>query len=248
MSEMGTQLFDAVVGELPPSTVDVDDIVRAEKRRSAVRTTGIASAAVALSITAGLGLTMGGGPGASSPPPATQAAPPGSATSPTRDTRFALVADSPESAAATAKRLRAALGYAIKKEAPGATWLAGAPPKIFFKTTEPAGVDIFTGSDTLAYRGRKGTVWLGISIARPVADGPDAGQVFDPFACPADATCVPGKAPNGARTLVMTSRDGTVDARVGLSGKRWLDVSAASVLTAEQVLAAATNLASQIKS
>lgn len=261
---MGTQLFDEVVGELPPSAVDVNDIIRSEKRRSSVRATGIASAVVALSITAGLVLTMGGGPGASSPPAATQTAtgtPSGSGTHGGSGARFALVADTAETAAATAKRLGIALDGAISKEAPGTKWLTGSVPKIAYKTTQPAGVDMFSGDGAMAYHGRKGTVALSILLLRPSAEGPDAGKAIDPLACQPGAKCVEGRSPAGARTMIVTN-GGVVEAKVDLSGKRWLTISvaneagadgdgpaqAATPLTAAQALAVATNLAGQIKS
>jgi hypothetical protein len=199
---MGTQLFDEVVGGLPPSTVDVNDIVRSERRRSPVRVTGIASAVVALSVAAGLGLTMGGGPGASSPPAGTRAATGdqgGSGTASASGTPFALVADNPETAAATAKRLQFALDAAVSKAAPGTKWLTGTAPKVSYKTTEPEGVDMFSGDGGVAYRGREGTVQLSILLLRPPADGPNKGKTIDPFACQSGAKCVDGKSPTAGR-------------------------------------------------
>src|SRR5258705_10764271 len=101
---MSTQLFDQVVGELPPSTVDVAGIVTREKGRSAVRrVTGLATVAVTLSVITALGLSMTGGTGVSSLPSVAGGASAPDSTAP--DTRFVLVANSEESAAATAKRL-----------------------------------------------------------------------------------------------------------------------------------------------
>jgi hypothetical protein len=248
---MGTQLFDEVVGELPPSTVNVDDIVRREKRRGAVRrTTGIVAAVVTLSVTTGLGLTIGGGTGTSSPPVASAATP---------ETRFALVADNAETATATAKRLQLALDGAVRRQAPGATWLTGEPPAISFKTTRER-IDMFTGEGNVAYDGRKGGLHLGISLIRPIADGPNAGKTIDPLTCAADAKCVEGKAPNGAQTA-LTLLDGTVIGRVGLPDNRLLQITvsneigpdgagqaqAATPLTGDQALAVAIDLASQVR-
>jgi len=272
---MGTQLFDEVVGELPTSTVDVDGIVRREKRRGATRrVAGLATAVVALSVTTALGLTMTGGTGASSPPSAAGGAS-GGATSAAPDTRFALVADSKESAAATAKRLSYALDAAFRKEAPGAKWIfepgvpgetgPSSPPKLSYKTLQkPRSVDIFAGDSGVLNKGNKGSLFLQTS---PTVIKDEKGEVhrYSMECSPKAPKCVEGTAPNGAKTRLSTFDYGdgifSYNADVILPDERVLAIQSsndfgpdgspaaqrAMPLTGDQVLAIAIDVASQIK-
>ena len=272
---MGTQLFDEVVGELPMSTVDVDGIVQKEKRRGATRrVAGLAAAVVALSVTTTLGLTMTGGTGASSPPSAAGGA--SGATSAAPDTRFALVADSKESAAATAKRLSEALDAAFKKEAPGAKWIfepgvAGetgpnTPPQLSYKTVQrPKSVDLFAGGSGVLNNGNKGYLFLQIG---PTDLKSEDGKVlrFSMECSPKVPKCVRGTAPNGAETRLSTIDygDGMLSyyATVTLPDQRALTIYAGNEfgpdgspaaqrempLTDDQTLAMAIDVASQVKS
>lgn len=262
---MSKQLFDELLGELPPSTVDVAAIVRREKRRhTALRVTSVATALVALSVTAAVGLTMAGGTGTSSPPQA------GGETTPsvTVDTRFALVADSEESIEATARRLSERLEAALKKEAPDLKWIFepnipgekgpdGQPMELGYK--EGKGVkkaqEMFAGTSGFRVGERKGSMHFAILNS-------EGATVQCPPTIP---TCVDGTAPNGAKTSMLTFDygDGVIEhsARVELADGRILTLSQTNdfgvdgagaaqpgtPLTGEQTLAVATDVASQIK-
>lgn len=254
---MGAQLFDEVIGDLPPSGVDIEGIVRREKRRRAARrATGLATAVVALSVTGALGLTMASGTGASSPP----AAGPSASTS-VPDTRFALVADSAESAAGTAKRLSEALDVALQKAAPGAEWIFepgvagetgpdGQVPKLAYKVRKN-GQEMFAGDSGVQKDGRRGSLYLGIFPAGTLDCPPKGPQ------------CVAGTTPGGAKTTLVTV-DGDVvvyHANVELPDKRVLTIIHSNdfgpdgagaaqpdtPLTSEQTMAIAIDVASHIK-
>jgi len=222
---MGTQLFDEVIGVLPPSTVDVAGIVRREKRRGMLRTiTGAATATVALSVAVAIGLSGTGG--AKSPPSATGSAlasdgPPATGV-PAPDTRFRLVADSAESAAATAKRLSKALDASVRKEVPGSKWIF--EPDYVGEPKRPDGQlpdldakvrkgrpgqsgQMFAGVSGVRNDGRKGSFHLIVVIDEAPEDGPSTP--VDPGACGADtgSTCTEGTAPNGAWTRLVTMAD-----------------------------------------
>jgi hypothetical protein len=198
--------------------VDVAGLVRREKRRGAVRRTALlATAVVALSGAAGLGLTMAGGTGASSPPVAMVS--PSPAVSPP-DLRFRLVADTADSAKATAARLAKAFDGAFRKEAPGARWIYepdypgetgpdDRPPSVAVKVRHgvpsPAGEMFFSGSGVLN-EGRKGGLHLSVVIF-PGPDEVRAGTAYrDPMTCPKEQVeCTEGTTPTGAKTVVWTN-------------------------------------------
>ncbi len=213
---MGTQLFDQLIGDVPPSTVDVAGIVRREKRRSAARrVTGVAAAVVTLSVTTAIGLSMTTSTGASSPPLAGGAAATGAVTP---DTRFALVSLTEESAAVSAKRLGAALDAAFRKEAPGATWIfdpelpgetgpAGRPPKLSYHVVDRSGKkseELFSGSSGVLNEGRKGRLHLGVNATEGL--GEDGAPQRDAGTCPPAGSqeCKQGTAPHGAKTIFLT--------------------------------------------
>ena len=144
---MRKNLFDEVVGEMPPSTVNTGEIVRREKRRKAIRAVSFATALVAVSVGAGLTISgMGGTPARSAasafhtaPSPAASAsrtAPPTCASrlkagpggrscqsTQTATNRFAIAAYDDRSAAATAKQLSTVFDDALHQEAPDASWI-----------------------------------------------------------------------------------------------------------------------------
>jgi hypothetical protein len=273
---MGTQLFDQVIGELPPSTVDVTGIVRQEKRRRARQVTGVATAVVALSVASALGLSMTGGPGASSPPAAvgTGTASAG-ATAP--DTRFALVAVTEETAAASAKRLSEALGDALRRQAPGARWIAepgveardtpdGRPPILNYHAgkDERTAHELFNGGQGLLNQGRKGSLHLGVEPS--VGVGEDGRPRHNSLECTPSPgrTCTVTKAPSGAKMLFESWGDGgalTICYDMALPDGRILrilvsntfgaqgggPVQKATPLTADQLKAITIDVASRIK-
>jgi len=272
---MGTQLFDQLIGDLPPSSVDVAAIVRREKRRSRTRWfTGVATAVVALSVTTAIGLSMTSSTGTSSPPSAAGGSSPAGTTA---DTRFALVAYSEESAAASAKRLGAALDAAFRKEAPGATWIFdpevpgqtgpdGQPPKLSYKVVDGASKksqELFSGDSGVLNEGRKGSLHLGVNAIDGL--GEDGTPQRKAGTCPPSGLpCKAGTAPNGAPTIVLSKAfdAGRVyTAEVALPDGRALRISVnntfgaggdgaarqATPLTGAQALAIAVEVASHIK-
>jgi len=273
---MGTQLFDQLIGDVPPSSVDVAAIVRREKRRSTTRWfTGAATAVVALSVTTAIGLSMTSSTGTSSPPSAAGGSSPAGTTTP--DTRFALVAYSEESAAASAKRLGAALDAAFRKEAPGATWIFdpevpgqtgpdGQPPKLSYKVVDGASKksqELFSGGSGVLNEGRKGSLHLGVNAIDGL--GEDGTPQRKAGTCPPSGIeCKAGTAPNGAPTIVLSKAfdEGRVyTAEVALPDGRALRITVnntfgaggdgaarqATPLTSAQALAIAVEVASHIK-
>jgi hypothetical protein len=239
--EMGTQLFDQVIGEAPPSTVDVVGIVRRENRRGAVRrVVSVATAAVSLSVFTAIGLGLTGGTGASSPP--SVAGRDATSASAAPDVRFALVAQNQESASASAKRLSAALDAAFRKEAPGAAWIFsperpgqtgpdGVPPKLSYRVVgEAKGVpeELFHGDSGVLNDGRKGSLHLGVNATDGAGEnGTTVGRALK---CPRSGPgkCTSGKAPSGARTIFLASTYGDVHVDtcvVGLPDGRSLSIT-----------------------
>ncbi|MFC5006772.1 hypothetical protein ACFPIJ_54300 [Dactylosporangium cerinum] len=231
--------------------------------------------AVTLSVITALGLSMTGGTGVSSLPSVAGGASAPDSTAP--DTRFVLVANSEESAAATAKRLSEALDAAFRKEAPGAKWIFepsgphetgpdGQPPKLLYKGAKdaPKSLEMFAGDGGVLNRGRKGHLHLGIFPGKGVSDDP-ANQDGSVTCSPTAQECKEGTAPNGAKTTLLTiSDDGGVGeyvAAVGLPDGRILKIANTKAfgvegagaaqdgppLTSDQVMGIAINVASQIK-
>ena len=274
---MGTQLFDQLIGDVPPSSVDVAAIVRREKRRSTTRWfTGAATAVVALSVTTAIGLSMTSSTGTSSPPSAAGGSSPAGTTTP--DTRFALVAHNKDSAAASAKRLGAALDAAFRKEAPGARWIFNPevpgqtgpddqPPKLSYVVVDGASKksqELFHGDSGVLNEGRKGMLRLGVNAIDGL--GEDGTPQRKAGTCPPSGDeCKAGTAPNGAPTIVLSRAfDNKVRvyiAEVALPDGRALRITVnnnfgaqgddvarqATPLTSAQALAIAVDVASHIK-
>jgi hypothetical protein len=238
---MGTQLFDEVIGDVPPSTVDVAGIVRREQRRGALRrVAGVATATVSLSVATAIGLGLTGGTGASSPPSAVGNG--GAAGTGVPDVRFALVAQNQETASASAKRLSAALDTAFHKEAPTARWIFnperpgqtgpdGVPPALSYRVVNAAkGVpeELFHGDSGVLDNGRRGNLHLGVNATGgPGEDGTTVGRTL---ICPSSGQrkCTAGKAPSGARMIFLTSISGGVRVEtciVGLPDRRTLSIT-----------------------
>ncbi|MGA4683878.1 hypothetical protein [Micromonospora sp. AB353] len=99
------QIFDAAIGDAPPTTVDVDALVAREGRRRRRRLSVYASATAVLALALGVGVVVQ--PGASGGP---APAPPAASATATRS--------EPE-------RLRAAMLAALHREAPDLRWVQG---------------------------------------------------------------------------------------------------------------------------
>lgn len=138
---MTQQLFDEIADDLSPSTIDVDRIIRREKRvRATRRTSGLLTGVIALTGVLAAGATIGAAP---APDGAVRATGPASAVP---QDGFRLVFSTKEEAAATAKRLSDAFDKALHQAEPDAHWIYavsyatevearpdGQPPEINFR-------------------------------------------------------------------------------------------------------------------
>lgn len=167
-----------------------------------VATAGVAAAVVALLTVAPIDRPSGG----TVQPSAAVVSP-----SPPEDFTFRLVADSVDSAQATATQLSQALDRALKKEAPGARWIFkrdnagqtpgpdGQPPQLHVKASDGAkkSEEMFSGGTGVLHEGRRGALHLLIFTSV----GSDRGIV----SCPADsAGCIEVPGPNGGKAVVQT--------------------------------------------
>jgi hypothetical protein len=150
---MTQQLFDEVIGEKPPSTVDVGLIVRKEKRAAATRRfAGITAGVMAFAAVATVGVSLR--------QPSWQADPrraqPGIAAT-SEGVKFQLVYSTAESADATAKRLTDELVAAVRQAAPSATWLTPANVRYTEKEPDLDGT-LFYGGGNVQFDGREGSL------------------------------------------------------------------------------------------
>jgi hypothetical protein len=265
---MSKQLFDELVAEMPPSTVDSFAIVRRERRRRVIRVVSFASGVVALTLAAGL--TMIGTDTSARPSaalPGSSAAPPTQA-----DDRFVLAAFDDQSAAASAQQLRKVWDASFHKQAPGAHWVFvpqfakaapgpdGQPPNLYSKVPQDAKTgQLFTGIGGIVNDGQKGYLRLVVISTLGKTPAPSL------LTCHADMPhCTQGTGPDGEGTVLWTDSgnsatftDYTVN--VGLPGGRVLQMSTGNAwggapaaqpgtpLTGKQLLAIATDIASHIK-
>jgi hypothetical protein len=195
---MSKELFEAVVGTPPPSTVDIAAIIRRRRRVRAARRLGLVMAPVAVSgvVTAAVLVAGGGGTGApvhtGQPPLATSSAP------------------APE---LTAERLRAALAEAVAAVVPDARWLPDGQPPVLEPPpparTHPSAIvacdafgctvaapsappttDVsFSGSADLERGGSTVLAMVGIHTSRSLLDCDDASF--------ANSSCTVGSSPHG---------------------------------------------------
>ncbi|WP_144123195.1 hypothetical protein [Catellatospora sichuanensis] len=175
---MTQQLFDDVIGEVPAPGVDVDRIIRRERRGTAARRlAGVTTGALAL-LAAGV-VALGSGawqvdPSTPVAVPVTGA--PGTAE-PSPVNGFRLVYSTPEEAAATADRLAEEFDKAVLAVAPNLVWVWGGEPVVRFK---PKGeiTDVtqllFSGGGDVSIGQRVGNLYLQVS---PVGYGPSGGPV-----------------------------------------------------------------------
>jgi hypothetical protein len=176
---MSQQLFDDLTADAPPSTVDVPSIIRREKRRRTVVRAGLPAAAVLAVASAIAVLASGSGP---VPGPLAVTAPPSTGSAAAAPVPgFRLVASDQATTMATAETLRAALGAAVQRAAPGATWLAqgltktvtpnGQPPRIFGDDLKSPTDQMFSGTTGISLDGRRGTLSLNIVSINPCTGG-----------------------------------------------------------------------------
>ncbi|MCP2326943.1 hypothetical protein HDA40_005450 [Hamadaea flava] len=117
---MNQQLFDQRLGTPPPSTIDLDDIIAQQRRRSVLRRTaalGSAAFASIVAITIAVSLAAGPGPGRSPSPLAAEVSASSSAAG------FVLRVATAEQRQQSLDALQAALESALASTAPGVTWV-----------------------------------------------------------------------------------------------------------------------------
>lgn len=240
---MTQQLFEDLTADAPPSTVDVAGIVRREKRRRSLVRGGVPVAAVAVVATAYAVIN----PAAPAPPVAAE---PAASLAPATTTApgFRLVASDQQAKAATAASLRTALDDAVRKTAPGATWLAqgdpaystlnGQPPLITGDGVQRTQDQMFFGGTGIGLDGRRGTIRLSIIAVDPCNGGTFSKCGADPkhdltpdtfLKCsPSPEKCTESKGTDGRRRRVRTttSKAGFVgnEATVELADKRALQI------------------------
>ncbi|WP_155369111.1 hypothetical protein [Catellatospora vulcania] len=196
---MTQQLFDEVIGEVPAPAVDVDGIVRRERRGAAARRFGVVSTG-GLALLAVGALVLGLGLGASPTPiavPATSDVP----GAPVAAGGFRLMYGTPEEAAETAERLSQELDRAVLAAAPDRQWLSfptapgdpqqpdGQPMQVKFvdkPLMEGGELEVFAGRSGIAAGGRKGSLSLhivpvvagGLREPLPTQDVPQPGFAY----------------------------------------------------------------------
>ncbi|GAA2388355.1 hypothetical protein Cme02nite_23360 [Catellatospora methionotrophica] len=178
---MTRQLFDEVIGEVPAPAVDVDRIIRRERRGAAARRFGLASTG-GLALLAVGALVLGQGL-AGAPTPTT--VPATSDATPAVTDGFRLVYATPEEAAQSARRISAELDRAVLAAAPDRQWLFfpsapgdpqqpdGKPPVVRFVDKPVANgeeLQLFAGRSGIASGGRKGS--LSLYVAPHAVGGP----------------------------------------------------------------------------
>ena len=173
------QLFDDLTADAPPSTVDLPGIIRRERRRRTAVRAGVPAVAI-LAVAAAVAVLAPGGGSAPAPSVATGPPPaPSAVAAPVPG--FRLVANDRATTAATANTLRAALAAAVRRAAPGSTWLAqgltkfatpdGQPPRIVGDDLTNPTDQMFTGTTGIALDGRRGTLSLNIISIDPCTGG-----------------------------------------------------------------------------
>lgn len=255
---MGNQLFDELIGTPPRSNVDLEGIMRRERRSGAVRRLGGSLAAVlALAVAGGVVVGTGDQGPASAVP---RAAPASSAA----DTRFRLVFDTREAADATAKRLSAEMDKAFRKEAPGGTWISDLDGsdrfRIFYKE-QGDNPPILGGGSTFSVGGRKGRLLLNIfpmSSSSFSCERPDGSDDHD-----CETTKIPGGMTMKVEKIVWNKKTSEVSNDVAIQlpenrvlylgttnnidGDYALPAQPEPALTMELVKAIATEVAGQVK-
>ncbi|HWS38996.1 MAG TPA: hypothetical protein VN408_40425 [Actinoplanes sp.] len=234
---MNKQLFDELVEDAPPSTVDVGGIIRREKRRRfGLRLAGI----VAIGVVAGLVVQN---PATS--PPAAEAG------------GFRLVSDTDASVKETARQLEQALDDALRTTEPAARWQRlfrhtaadGEPPMITGKTAADVAQQLYGGSQGVENGDRRGMLRFLISSPTPCAPGAvvqcDGEKVAasmaeyweNYFTCPANRpVCAVETLPDGRRMKTESAGRNRHTASVELPDKRVLSVMVSNRFAANKPL------------
>ncbi|MGR6316569.1 hypothetical protein Q2K19_10210 [Micromonospora soli] len=167
------ELLDAAIGDPPPTAIDLDQVIKRQRRLIRVRRAGVCgvAAAAVLAVTLGAGLMVDGSARKTGVLPAVSPSP---ATVVPTDPRMREV-DSPGG-----RRFQAAVTEALRREAPELRWVVGVQrgdPDVWSKPTQDApslsfywagslrspGFQAFGAAIRGETRGR-----IGISVQRPV--------------------------------------------------------------------------------
>ncbi|EXG82350.1 hypothetical protein [Cryptosporangium arvum] len=244
---MTQQMFEDLVGQPPPSTVDVDAIIRDRTRRRRIRQAPMVMAAVAV---VAVGATIAGfghlGTGTTSRDDVVVG------KAPAGGTKIRLVVDTAEGKAKSAEELTKAYDEAVKKAVRGAEWKDGKPPRVTDEEAAPPAEFIFGA--TLIVDGKPGALVIQIENA---GEGPDDLATF-PLNCDnPDGHCKMTEGPNGEKLVVRRwdYRDGNwqkgdvyTNVTVGLGENRTLNLeSHQDLLTEKQISAIVSDLASRIE-
>lgn len=176
--------LDIAMGTVPPSPIDVDQLIRSGRRRALVRRCGIAGAggAVVAAIAVTVAISLGAGSGSVS-----VGGPPSASPDPARSSASALPSASPDGLTATPDglaretetRLTEAALAVVREHAPGFTLAAGPDGQPFAmrylfheKTADNRGTSTYYGSADL--RGKTSSGNVAINVGRK-------GPLWDPF-------------------------------------------------------------------
>ena len=209
-------LFERVIGDAPPSTMDIEALVCGQRRAARRRIAGTVAAVVATTglLTAGA-LTVGRpASGGHTPPlgvPVAPATAPGVSVMPPAtpgQNSYPPFVGPPvtEPSPAARQRLEAAMRHAVLAVAPGASFRTGTGASGFdmrhvdqpIAGTPPGNIPSFTYSGTTVVRvaGRQGNLTILVARAGPFREG--CGGV------PGVATCEPVTGPRGETGFVMS--------------------------------------------
>ncbi|GAA1420823.1 hypothetical protein ACFQZ4_26245 [Catellatospora coxensis] len=174
---MTQQLFDDVIGEVPAPGVDVDRIIRRERRGAAARRlAGVSTGALALLAAGAVALGSGAWTGGQTVVAVPVTAAPGTAD-PAPVTGFRLVYGTPEEAAATAQRLAEEFDKAVLAVVPDRVWMADGGVLVRFKAKGETGdiaQTLFSGGGDLSVGQRLGHLHLQVA---PIGVGPSRRPV-----------------------------------------------------------------------
>lgn len=248
---MTQQMFDDLIGQPPPSTVDVDAIVRDRTRRRRIRQAPVVMAAVAVvavaATVAGFGSLGSLGAGSNTKGDVVVVG-----QEPAGGTKIRLVVDTAEGKAKSAEELTKAYDEAVKKAVPGAEWQDGKPPRVTDEEAMPP-IEFMFGA-TLVVGGKPGALVIQIENS---GDGPDDVATFALNCDNPDGNCKVTEGPNGEKLVVRRwefwdagrkARDVYTNVTVGLGENRTLSLeSHQDLLTEAQVSAIVSDLAGRIE-
>jgi hypothetical protein len=262
---MTRELLDRSLGAVPPSTVDVDQIVRRERRMTTARWSGIGMTAVAaLTVT---GVLVAAAHGAA-PPPVGAPPPPATTGAAGSDNRFQLIALDKVTADGAATRLADALTTATAKASPETTWVAdkpgdkGAKVIALFSDNDKETPYFYSGGGLTLTDGRQGLLNLYIGrTLQPNEDFPKKAPPL-PLECGSESGCTVRTGPTGEKIFARDIAHGPggqhrFNVRMALPGSFQLslssedatfnDLDATPPLSLDELVSIAVVVAKQIK-